>query len=154
MRTRCRASGIGWLKYSVIHQSLNRLICPLLTTSQWLVGVYLLRSVKLIFWWRDAVNSTAYIDVILGGDCANETFETTEVIGNSRLFRLPMLVYHPGLDVASDFIDISSFRFILVSFNENTVVISWHVHIVNEIDIERHDDSNKVTVMDNKGSVI
>ena len=154
MRTRCRASGIRWLKYSAIDQSLSRLISPLLATSQWLVGVYLLRSVKLLFWWRDAVNSTAYIDLILGSDCPNEMFETTEVIGNFRLFRLPMLVYHPGLDVACDLVDMSSFRSILVSFDENTVVISWHAHIVNEIDIERHDDSNKVTVIDNKESVI
>ena len=109
---------------------------------------------QIAFWWRDAVNSTTYINVILGGDCPNETFETTEVVGNFRLFRLPMLVYHPGLDVVYDLVGISNFRSILVSFDENTVVISWHAHIVNEIDIERHDDSNKVTVMDNKGSVI
>ena len=108
----------------------------------------------MLFWWRDAVNGNAYIDVIVRGDGPNETFETTEVIGNFRLFRFPVLVYHSDLDVASDLVDISSFRSILMSFNENTVVISWHAHIVNEIDIERHDDGNKVTVMDNKGSVI
>jgi hypothetical protein len=34
-----------------------------------------------------------------------------------------------------------------MSFNKNAMVISWHAHIVNEIDIERHDNSNKYTVM-------
>jgi hypothetical protein len=58
-----------------------------------------------------------------------------------------VLVNHHGLDVASDLVGISSFRSILVSFNKNAVVISWHAHIVNEIDIERHDDSNKVTMI-------
>jgi hypothetical protein len=135
------------LKYATVGQSLNRLICPLLTTSQWLVGVYLLRSVKLLFRWRDAVNDAAYMNVVVGGDGADELFETTEAVGHFRLFRLFVLVYHSSLDVASDLVEISSFISILMSFNENAVVISWHAHIVNEIDIKRHDDSNKFAVM-------
>jgi hypothetical protein len=54
-----------------------------------------------------------------------------------------VLGYHSGLDIASDLVEISSFVSILMSFNKNAVVISRHAHTVNEIDIERHDDSNK-----------
>jgi hypothetical protein len=65
----------------------------------------------------------------------------------SGCFRLFVLVYHSGLDIATNLVEISGFISILMSFNKNAMVISWHAHIVNEIDIERHDNSNKYTVM-------
>lgn len=101
----------------------------------------------MFFRWRDAVDDAAYMMVVIGGDGADELFETTEVVGQSWLFFLSMLVYHSGLDVANDLVDISSFISILMSFNKNAAVIYLHAHIVNEVDIERHDDNNKFTVM-------
>ena len=87
------------------------------------------------------------MSVVVEGDGADELFETTEAVGHFRLFRLFVLVYHSGLDIATNLVEISGFISILMSFNKNAMVISWHAHIVNEIDIERHDNSNKYTVM-------
>jgi hypothetical protein len=87
------------------------------------------------------------MNVVIGGEGADELFETTEAVGNFRLFRFSVLVYHYGLDVASDLVEISSFISILMSFNKNDVVISWHAHTVNKIDIKRHDDSNEFAVI-------
>lgn len=113
-----------------------------MTTSQWLVGKYLFESVVLLFRGRDAVNDAAYMNVIVCSDGADEFFETTEGCGRFRFFRRFMLVNHSVEDIASDLVEISRSTSILFRFDKNAAVISGHARILNEIDIERHDDSN------------
>ena len=80
--------------------------------------VYLLRSVELLFWWRHAIDDAAYMNVVIAGDGANELFKTTEIVGKFRLFRRFMLVYHSGLDISNDLVEISSFISTLMGFNK------------------------------------
>lgn len=87
------------------------------------------------------------MNVVFWSDGADEFFETSEIIACFGLLRLFVLVSHSSLDVASNLVEISSFVSILMSFNENGVVISWHTHRVDEVDVERHDSSNKFAVL-------
>lgn len=74
------------------------------------------------------------------GYAADKLFETSEAGGHLWLFSLFVAKLHAGLNVSGDLVEEPGSESILMSLDEDAMVVSWHAKVIDKINIVRHDN--------------